>query len=75
MNKILAKLMLLLLLIPLLISPEAMAHEGHNHSHPYAWIAHLVWLISIVACGYISILLIRARFETKLRKMESDNVL
>lgn len=75
MNKILAKLMLLLLLIPLLISPEVMAHEGHDHSYPYAWIANLVWLISIVAFGYIGILLTRAHVENKLSKMESENVL
>ena len=70
MNKIQAKLMCLITFL-LIVSPQVMAHEGHDHSHPYAWIAHLVWLISLVAIGYIGVLFVRSRFEAKSRKLES----
>jgi hypothetical protein len=71
MNKIAAKLMIFLITFSSLIGPQVMAHDGHDHSHPYAWIAHLVWFISIVAIGYIGVLFARSRVETKSRKTES----
>ena len=79
MNKFIGKVMTLLmstlLITPFLMSHHVMAHEGHDHSHLWAWLAHLVWAVSILAIAYIALLLVRSQMLNKLDKMESNDAL
>jgi len=54
---------------------NAMAHEGHDHSHQLAWVAHLVWAVSILAIGYIGYLFVKEKTQQNPHTTESNDAL
>jgi len=75
MNKIIIKSLFILIISLFFISGNAMAHDGHDHSHPQAWIAHLVWAVSIFAVGYIGFLFIKSKAQHNSQAVESNDAL
>jgi len=59
----------------LFYSVDVQAHEGHEHSHPLAWLVHTVWGLSIIALGYIALTFVRSRMQASLKKLELKDAL